>query len=258
MDLDSAIIVVSKQTNIKFDTTKEKVVHVMNKIFGYARISRKTQNIDRQIRNIISEYSKAEIFQEAFTGTKSDRPEFNKLLKKVKAGDTLVFDSVSRMSRNASEGIEIYFKLYEKGVNLVFLKETYINTEVYKNAVSQGIETTGNEIADIYIEATNKVIRLLATQQIEKAFEQAEKEVTDLHERTKEGIETARRNGKQIGQKQGATLKIKKKEPKKAEIKKYCRDFDGSLSDKDTMKMVGLARNTYYKYKKELIEELNN
>lgn len=228
----------------------------MSKIFGYARISRKTQNIERQIRNIISEYPKAEIYQEAFTGTKADRPQFNKLLKKVQEGDTIIFDSVSRMSRNAKEGIEIYFKLYEMGVNLVFLKEGYINTDVYKNAVNQGIQATGNEIADIYIDATNKVIRLLATQQIEKAFEQAEKEVTDLHERTKEGIETARRNGKQIGQKQGAKLNIKKKEPKKAEIRKYCRDFDGSLSDKDTMKMVGLARNTYYKYKKEIIAEM--
>lgn len=228
----------------------------MSKIFGYARISRKTQNIERQIRNITSEYPKAEIYQEAFTGTKADRPQFNKLLKKVKAGDTIIFDSVSRMSRNAKEGIEIYFKLYEIGVNLVFLKEGYINTDVYKNAVNQGIQATGNEIADIYIDATNKVIRLLATQQIEKAFEQAEKEVTDLHERTKEGIETARRNGKQIGQKQGAKLNVKKKEPKKAEIRKYCKDFDGSLSDKDTMKMVGLARNTYYKYKKEIIAEM--
>lgn len=228
----------------------------MSKIFGYARISRKTQNIERQIRNIISEYPKAEIYQEAFTGTKTDRPQFNKLLEKVQAGDTIVFDSVSRMSRNATEGIEIYFRLYEMGVNLVFIKESYINTDVYRNAVSQGIDATGNEIADIYIDATNKVIRLLATQQIEKAFEQAEKEVTDLHERTKEGIETARRNGKQIGQKQGAKLNIKKKEPKKAEIRKYCKDFDGTLTDKDTMKLVGLARNTYYKYKKEILAEI--
>lgn len=224
-------------------------------IYGYARISRKTQNIERQIRNITTEYPKAKIFQEAFTGTKSDRPQFNKLLEQVQTGDTIVFDSVSRMSRNATEGIEIYFDLFDKGVNLVFLKESYINTEVYKNAVSQGIEATGNEIADIYIEATNKVFKLLAEQQIQKAFEQAEKEVTDLHERTKEGMETARRNGKQIGQKQGATLNVKKKEPKKAKIRKYCKDFDGTLTDKDTMKIVGLARNTYYKYKKEIIAE---
>lgn len=229
----------------------------MDKIFGYCRISRKTQNIERQIRNILATYPNADIRQEAYTGTKVvGRKEFNKLLGEVKQGDTIVFDSVSRMSRNAQEGIEIYFRLYEMGVNLVFLKEGYINTDVYKNAVNQGIDATGNEIADIYIEATNKVIRLLATQQIEKSFEQAEKEVTDLHERTKEGIETARRAGKQIGQKSGANLNVKKKEPKKAEIRKYCKDFDGNLTDKDTMKLVGLARNTYYKYKKEIFEEL--
>lgn len=229
----------------------------MNMIFGYCRISRKTQNIERQVRNISTAYPNADIRQEAYTGTKVvGRKEFNALLREVRKGDTIVFDSVSRMSRNAKEGIEIYFRLYEMGVNLIFLKEGYINTDVYKNAVNQGIEVTGNEIADIYIDATNKVIRLLATQQIEKAFEQAEKEVIDLHERTKEGIETARRAGKQIGQKSGATLNIKKKEPKKAEIRKYCKDFNGNLTDKDTMKLVGLARNTYYKYKKEIFEEL--
>lgn len=229
----------------------------MNKIFGYCRISRKTQNIERQIRNILAAFPNADIRQEAYTGTKiTGRREFEKLLGDVKKGDTIVFDSVSRMSRNAQEGIEIYFRLYEMGINLVFLKEGYINTDVYMNAVNQGIDATGNEIADIYIEATNKVIRLLATQQIEKAFEQAEKEVTDLHERTREGIETARRAGKQIGQKKGTKLNIRKKEPKKEEIRKYCKAFYGTLTDKDTMKLLGIARNTYYKYKREIIEEL--
>ena len=78
----------------------------------------------------------------------------------------------------------------------------------------------------------------------------------DLHERTREGMREARRNGKQIGQKKGSTLNIKKKEPKKEEIKKYSKDFNGSLNDVDTMKIVGLARNTYYKYKKELFEDM--
>ena len=98
-------------------------------IYGYARISRKEQSIERQIRNIKAEYPKAVIVQEAFTGTKMDRPEWNKLYKKVKPGDKIVFDSVSRMSRNADEGVQIYFELYENGIQLIFLKEKYINTE---------------------------------------------------------------------------------------------------------------------------------
>ena len=60
-------------------------------IRGYARISRSTQNIDRQIRNILKEYPEAKIYQEAYTGTKVEgRKLFNKLLKEVQTGDTVV------------------------------------------------------------------------------------------------------------------------------------------------------------------------
>ncbi len=226
-------------------------------IRAYARISKKNQSIDRQIQNIEKAYPDAKIYQEAYTGTKVEgRKQFNKLLNDVKIGDTIVFDSVSRMSRNADEGTNIYFHLFDRGVNLVFLKERYIDTTVYKDAISQSIEATGNDIADIYIEATNKVIKLIATKQIEKAFEQAQKEVDDLHIRTSEGMREAKRKGKQIGQKQGSTLNIRKKEPMKKEIIAKSKDFNGTNTDKEVMKLTGLARNTYYKYKKELVEEL--
>lgn len=226
------------------------------KIYGYARISRRSQKIERQIVNIEKEYPDAIIYSEAYTGRQVyGRPEFNKLLKKVKSGDTIVFDSVSRMSRNAEDGIELYFDLYNKGISLVFLKEPYINTDIYMDAVKQSLPETGNEIADIYIEATNEVIKILAKKQIEKAFEQAQKEVDDLRERTVEGIREAKRNGKQIGREPGTKNHIKKKEPKKEEIKKYSKDFEGNLNDVEVMKLVELSRNTYYKYKKELFCE---
>ena len=98
---------------------------------------------------------------------------------------------------------------------------------------------------------------LIATKQIRLAFEQSEKEVNDLHKRTAEGIETARSNGKQIGQKKGVKLKIKKKQPCKNIILKHSKDFRGTLNDNECMKLTGLSRNTYYKYKKELTIELN-
>ena len=76
-----------------------------------------------------------------------------------------------------------------------------------------------------------------------------------MHQRTKEGIETARLNGKQIGQKQGAKLTTKKSIEAKKQIQKHNKDFDGALSDADCMKLIGLARNTFYKYKRELKAE---
>ena len=102
------------------------------------------------------------------------------------------------------------------------------------------------------VAALNKYILALAKKQIYLSFEQSEKEVTDLHQRTKEGIQTARLNGKQIGQKPGVKLTTKKSIAAKKEILKHSKDFSGTLSDMDIMKLIGLSRNTYYKYKKEL------
>ncbi|MDE7230408.1 MAG: hypothetical protein K2N56_07995, partial [Oscillospiraceae bacterium] len=83
--------------------------------------------------------------------------------------------------------------LYNKGINLVFLKEPYINTDTYRTVTENTIKTVGNDIADIYIDVTNKVLMLLAERQIRQAFEQSQKEVDYLHQRTLEEIETARR-----------------------------------------------------------------
>lgn len=227
-----------------------------NKIYGYCRISRKTQNIDRQIRNITNIYPSAIIVKEAYTGTKVEgRKEFNKLLDQVKEGDTIVFDSVSRMSRNAEEGFELYQKLYNQGIELIFIKEPHINTTTYKEALNNGVTLTGT-IVDKLLIGINEYLFALAEQQIKLAFEQAEKEVKDLQQRTKEGIETARLNGKQIGGVTGKKLVTKKSIQAKADIKKYSKDFEGTLKDTEVMKLTGLARNTYYKYKKELVSEL--
>lgn len=235
-----------------------KVIQESEKMIrGYCRISRRTQNIERQIRNITKEYPDAKLYTEAYTGTKiKGRKEFEKLLVDVQAGDTVVFDSVSRMARNADEGTKLYFELYDKGVELVFLKEHYIDTAIYANNLKDRIELTGTDEDEIFI-GINNYFRKLAKKQIRIAFEQAEKEVTDLHQRTKEGIETARQAGKQIGQKEGNVLHIKKKAPAMEQIKKLSRDFLGTNTDAEVMKIIGISRNTYYKYKKELAEQLN-
>lgn len=245
-------IVVSKQTNIRNDTKARLSIMCT---YGYCRISTKQQSIDRQIRNIKAEYDKAVIITEVYTGTKQDRPEWNKLHRKAKAGDTIVFDSVSRMSRNADEGFSLYEELYNKGIELVFLKEPHINTATYKKALQNNVSMTGTNV-DYILEGVNKYLMALAKEQIKLAFEQSQKEVDDLHQRTKEGIATARLNGKQIGQKQGTKLITKKSIEAKKQIQKHSKDFDGSLSDVDCMKLIGLARNTYYKYKREMKAEL--
>lgn len=227
----------------------------MTKTYGYARISTNKQNIDRQVRNIKAAYPDAVIIKEAYTGTKVEgRTEFVKLMKTVKAGDTVVFDSVSRMSRDAAEGFALYEKWYNAGVNLVFIKEPHINTETYKNA-AKAVPMTGTAV-DLILNGINAYFMELAKVQIKLAFEQAEKEVADLRQRTREGIETARLNGKQIGQKAGRKLTVKKADLAKRIIKEHSKTFGGSMNDEQMMKLTGLSRPTYYKYKKEVAEEM--
>ena len=230
----------------------------MKRIYGYCRISTKKQNIERQERNILAAYPSARITKETYTGTKLNRRGLDKILKEVRSGDTIVFDSVSCMSRNAAEGIELYMQLFDMGVELVFLKEPHINTETYKQALSNSVEPVGNEIADIYIEATNKALRRLATRQIELAFGQAQKEVDDLHQRTAEGIETARRKGKRIGTPKGSVLNVKKKAPAMEFIAKHSREFGGELNDTQCAAAANICRKTFYKYKDELRMKLES
>lgn len=222
--------------------------------YGYCRVSTQHQIITRQINNIKAEYPKATIIQEAFTGTKIDRPEWNKLYRAVKSGDTIVFDSVSRMSRNAEEGFTAYEALYNRGVNLVFLKEPHINTDTFKNALRNAVPMTGTAV-DYILEGINLYLMELAKEQIRLAFGQAEKEAADTRQRVKEGLAVAKMNGKQIGNTEGVKLTTKKSIAAKETIQKHSKDFGGSLADSEVMKLTGLARNTYYKYKRELKAE---
>ena len=225
------------------------------KLYGYCRISTRKQNIERQVRNILALFPDAIIIREIYTGTKfQGRKELEKLLKIVRTGDTIIFDSVSRMSRNADEGFQLYEELFRKGINLIFLKEPHINTDTYKKAMGNQLNMTGDAV-DLILEGINRYLLELAKSQIRLAFEQAEKEVSDLRQRTKEGIETARLNGKQIGQLPGRTYETKKSKAVKRIIMKHNHDFGGSLNDIETMKQAGISKKTFYKYKNELKKE---
>ncbi len=224
----------------------------MSREFGYCRISTGRQNIERQERNIRTAYPNAVIVKEVYTGTKfQGRKELEKILDKIQAGDTIIFDSVSRMSRDAEEGFQLYEELFHRDISLVFLKEPHINTETYKRAVMNQINMTGDKI-DLILEGVNQYLMELAREQIRIAFEQAEKEVSDLHQRTKEGIETARLNGRQIGQRKGTTYETRKAKAAKDSILRHNKSFGGSLIDEETMKQAGISRKSFYKYKREL------
>ena len=270
----------------------EREVRTM-RIYGYVRVSTLEQNKERQIKNILDQYPKAVIMTEEYTGKTMDRPVWSKLYPKLKKGDVIVFDEVSRMSRNAEEGFKVYQELFEKGCQLIFLKEPYLNTDVFSGQIQRATVKTGKD----YLDQGLKIILMgVAEEQIKIAFEQSQAE-TDLRaQRAGEGIAEAKKHNEelevlypdtfkdhpeysQIGREKGDKLTIKKAEPIKALIRKYSRDFEGTLSDMELLGVLStktvkipnkkrsgrveereisakLSRNTLYKYKKQMKESV--
>ena len=224
------------------------------KVYGYVRVSTEKQVITRQVENILKEYEHARIYSENFTGTTNNRPEWNKLKKIVETGDTIVFDSVSRMSRNAAEGIEEYFNFLDTGINLVFLKERYINSDVYLEQLKSNtnISSNDNDLDKTVMAGIREYLKILAQKQIQIAFDQAEKEVKDLQERTKEGLRVARAKGNIGGRRVGSKIETKKAKEMKEKILKLSKEFNGNLKDIEVIDILKISNNSYYKYKKEL------
>ena len=130
----------------------------MGRKYGYCRISTGRQNIERQERNIKASFPEAVVVKEVYTGTKfQGRKELEKLLDKVQPGDAIIFDSVSRMSRDSEEGFRLYESLFRRDISLVFLKEPHINTETYKRAMTNQVALTGDKV-DLILDGVNNYL----------------------------------------------------------------------------------------------------
>lgn len=158
-------------------------------IYGYTRVSTKTQlegnGLQAQTKEILEKYECAEIFEEQFTGTKSDRPVLNSILNDLKEGDTLVVTKLDRLARNAVEGIQIIESLFSKGVsvhvlNIGLLENTtmgkfFLTTllavaEMERNIIIERTQS-GKEIAKTYPEFKEGRPKKFSKEQIELALE---------------------------------------------------------------------------------------
>ena len=190
------------------------------------------------------------IIKEIFTGSTQDRPKWRRYYPRFMPGDNIYFDSVSRMARDEDDGVKEYLDLYKRKVNLFFFVEPGINTEVYREACQMQIPRTGTEV-DIILEAIEAYQVKLAEKQVRIAFQQAHKELDDLRQRTIEGFETARRSGKQLGRPRGRCITEKERKAKNIILKRDTL-FGGDLCPSDCMKVIGISRGTYYKYRNDL------
>lgn len=232
----------------------------MGKTYGYARISKPKQSLQLQIDAIKKMAADAVIFSEAYTGSTNDRPEWRKLLKKVEKGDTIIFYMVSRMSRSAEEGTKDYFDLYNKGINLIFIKDRHIDTESYKQSFEKAgfsvdFDNDGSAESNLItkiLDALKEFMQAKVHDDIKKAFEEAEKELKNNHKRTSDGMKASGAGKKIAKARLGNHYETKKSKEMKGKIRKMAKCYDGAMTDKEVIETLGLARGTYYKYKREI------
>lgn len=124
-------------------------------IYGYARVSTHTQDYNGQIDTLEKEGCQ-KIYFEKFTGTKTNRPEFNKLLEVLKEGDTLKVTKLDRLARNTEEGISIIRKLLDKGVKVHVLNIGYIEDTAMGNFFIQTLLAVAELERNMIVERTQE------------------------------------------------------------------------------------------------------
>ena len=228
--------------------------------YGYVRVSTKKQSEQMQKDAIYAYSAINKMYSDKFTGTTTNRDDFQKLVEQVnkdikkKKQVTIIFYSVSRMSRNAEEGVKQYFEWYNKGVELVFLKEHHIDTASYRQAQSKAIakiETESesvNKCVNGILDCLNEFINSKVKDDIVKAFEQAQKEVQDLHERTKDGMKASGAADKIRQARKGQTYTTIKELKTRVSMLECLKPFGGQQSIAKFAADRGLSRVTVYKY----------
>jgi DNA invertase Pin-like site-specific DNA recombinase len=141
----------------------------MNK--GYARVSSADQNLDRQINQLLDANCLV-IYREKISGATTNRPELQKMLSDLKAGDVVVVSDLTRISRSSRDLFELVDKITEKGASLKSIKDTWLDT-TSKNPYSNFLLTV-----------------MAGVSQLERDL---------AKERQKEGIEIAKQKGKYHG-----------------------------------------------------------
>ena len=180
----------------------------------YVRCSTIEQNEARQIK-MAQEQNAEKVFADKASGKNTDRAAFKEMMAFVRAGDTVVVESVSRIARNTRDLLSIVSELTEKGVEFVSLKEN--------------------------IDTTTPQGRFMLT--VFGALAELERE--NILERQREGIEIAKSEGKYKGR--------KPIDYNEAQMKALCKTWRaGEITATAAMKELGLKPNTFYRRVKEM------
>ena len=186
--------------------------------YGYVRVSTKEQNEDRQVL-AMREFGVDKVYMDKKSGKNFERPQYQKMLRKIKKGDTLVIKSIDRLGRNYDEILEQWRLITkEKQAAIIVLDMPLLDTH-------RDRDLTGTLIADIVLQLLSYVA------QTEREF---------IRQRQKEGIAAAKAKGVKFG---------REAIPCPAEFEQlYVLWHNGKISARSAAKQLHVSHNTFLKW----------
>lgn len=191
--------------------------------YGYARVSTKDQNLDRQMDALAAfGIDASRVFADKASGRDFDRPEYRRMLERIEPGDVVVVKSIDRFGRNYDEIIEEWRRITrDAGCSIVVLDMPLLDTRE-----DRGV--TGRLISDIVLQLLSYV---------------AQKEREFIHQRQAEGIAAAQERGVRFG-------RPPKRRPKAYEAAK--RAFlGGAITKKEAAARMRVSPTTFEKWLRE-------
>ncbi|MDD5952269.1 MAG: recombinase family protein [Oscillospiraceae bacterium] len=196
---------------------------IMGQIYGYARVSTREQKEDRQILALEAfPVERKKIYLDKLSGKDFNRPQYQKLLRKLHQGDLLVIKGIDRLGRNYDEVLEQWrYLTKEKKVDVAVLDMPLLDTR-------QGRDLTGMLIADIVLQLLSYV---------------AQTERENIRQRQAEGIAAAKLRGVRFG-------RPEKLPPSNyPEVRKRWRR--GELSGRQAAALLNVTHHTFFRWVRE-------
>ncbi len=228
----------------------------MAKEFGYCSSGCSRPQFDKQIESINRSFPNAIVIKEVYSKTVTDRAELKRLIAQLDQDDTLIVHSMDRLSRDPGELFTYYKELADKGVQLIFINQPYMNTEVFMTVYKEMISQTPESSHPAVEESLQQLLKAQIAKILEKNWEDLQMQRSHMKESYQHAREEERKNGAGRGKRYESRKSFMVKEL----IKKYNQNYDGLMNDVQTMEQIRsdmgtISRNTYYKYKKELVED---
>ncbi|MEG0367860.1 MAG: recombinase family protein [Coprobacillus sp.] len=195
----------------------------MSMVYGYVRVSSKDQNVARQLAALEQFHlEKKCLFIDKMSGKDFNRPNYIRLMKKLKEGDIMIVKSIDRLGRNYEEIIEQWRLITkEKKADIKVLDMPLLDTTLSKDIL-------GTFIADLVLQVLSFC---------------AHEERSNIKQRQKEGIAAAKKRGVRFGR---APLNLPDN------FKDMVQYFETKqISEKEVLENLHMSRTSFYKYKKE-------